>query len=173
MTDLFNQLMVIFGESVGTITLTLLILGLALIILEFFIPGFAFSGVMGIVISLTGIVYRISMGLNFVQSLILISICGLTMLVCYLIFIISIKSGLLSRSQLFCHELSIPQEFDNMEKKSLLGKCGVTTTICKPVGKAIIDENEYEVLAEDSYLDKNMNIKVIRVTNDSVVVIKI
>lgn len=174
MTDLFNQLTIIFGESVGIITLIILGMGLMFMIIEFFIPGFAVFGVTGLVISIGGIVYRIVNGLNFAQSIILVIIYGLLLLSCYIIFILSLKNGLLSRSQLFSKEPSIPYDYDNdTEKKLLLGKEGITSTICKPIGKAVIDGKEYEVLAEDSYLDKDTNIKVIEITDDDVVVSKI
>ena len=173
MVDLFNQLTYIFGETSGAITLAVLITGLILVLFEFFVPGFSVFGILGIVISLGGVVYRIIAGLNTYQIAILIVVWGLTILACYLLFIHSAKSGLLSRSKLFSEKPSLPYDFDDdVEKKLLLGKTGVTTTRCKPVGKAEIDGKEYEVLAENSYLDKDTNIKVIKITNDNVVVSK-
>ena len=173
MTDLFNQLAYIFGESVGTLTLIILTVGLILMISEFFIPGFSLLGISGIVISLGGVVYRVIKGLTLYQIVILMVIWGLTVISCYLLFIHSAKSGLLSHSKLFSEKPSLPYNYDeDVEKKLLLGKTGVTTTICKPVGKAEIDGKEYEVLSENSYLDKDTNIKVIKITDDSVVVSK-
>jgi membrane-bound serine protease (ClpP class) len=174
MTDLFNELAIIFGESVGLITLIILVSGFVLLTAEFFLPGFSLLGIIGTLISLGGVIYRVLMGLSLTQFLILLVIWGLTVISCYILFIHSAKSGLLSHSKMFSEKPSLPYNYDeDIEKKLLLGKVGVVVSRCRPVGKAEIDGKEYEVLSENSYLDKDTNIKVIQITDDQIVVSKI
>jgi membrane-bound serine protease (ClpP class) len=174
MTDLFNQLANIFGESVGMITLIILVIGFVLILTEFFIPGFSLLGIIGTLVSLGGVIYRALMGMTLYQFILLLVIWGLTVVSCYVLFIHSAKSGLLSHSEMFSEKPSLPYNYaEDIEKKLLLGKVGVVVSRCKPVGKAEIDGKEYEVLSENSYLDKDTNIKVIEITDDQIVVSKI
>jgi len=172
--DLFNELKIIFDSTVGAITLIALTLGIIITITEVLIPGFGVMGFTGIGVSIAAIIYRIIKGLTLNQALILFIVYFVILLILYGLLVLSFSKGLLSRSQLFSDKPSIPYDFEKSNNnKMLLGKVGVTSTICKPVGKAVFDGKEYEVISENTYLDKDTDIKVIKVTGDEVVVSKI
>ena len=60
-----------------------------------------------------------------------------------------------------------------MEKKdfaNLIGKIAVTDTPLNPSGMALIDDEIYEVTAEDEFVDEGRGVKVIRIRGNKIIV---
>ncbi len=155
----------------------LFIVGLGLLLVEFFvIPGFGVVGIMGIIcivaslfLSLIG---RFTVVSDFVSA---IKILAISFIVSFAVIMVLIRK--LPRFTPFQHLILNTSESgaegyrsspDTYE--SLLGKEGVSVTMLRPSGTALIDGSKYSVVTEGGYIQKNSRIKVIRVEGYRIVV---
>ena len=144
-----------------------LISGIALLVVEVFMPGFGLPGISGLVLIAAGVVitwntYGAVAGLAV--TLIALALAGISISV-------SIKSaanGKLSRSALFLKE-TVPS-VEHEETEALLGKTGETTTVLNPVGFAEFDGVRLNVITEGGYLAKGVPVKVEKVDGAKIIV---
>ena len=147
-----------------------LLVGVALLVVEVFMPGFGLPGISGLILVTVGIIitwntYGAVAGLAV--TVISLALAGISVS-------ISIKSaanGKLSKSALFLNEETKP--LDHEETAALLGKEGVTATVLNPVGIAEFDGVRLNVLSEGTYLEKGVKVKVIAVEGAKITVRKI
>ena len=152
----------------------LFILGVVLLFVELFVPGFGFFGFAGCGSIIAGIVVRIVDGLNFTQSLMLILMVLAFLGLMSFIMVQSVKHGLLGKSGLFERgsTLSVNHNIADKQTRKLVGKSGKTITNLNLAGKAKIRGKIYDVVSQNSYIEKGSNIKVVKVEGNSIVVRK-
>lgn len=144
-----------------------LLAGVALLLVEVFMPGFGLPGLSGLVLITVGVVmtwntYGAAAGLA--AMLIALALAGISISV-------SLKSaanGKMSRSALFLKDTVVPAEHD--ENEAFLGKTGETVTVLNPVGFAEFDGVRLNVLTEGSYLEKGKPVKVTKVEGNKIIV---
>ena len=144
-----------------------LLVGVALLVVEVFVPGFGLPGVSGLALIVVGVVmtwntYGPVAGLA--ATLIALALAGISISV-------SIKSaanGKLSRSSLILKEVTPP--VDHEENDTLLGKTGKTVTVLNPVGFAEFDGVRLNVATEGSYLEKDRPVQVTKVEGNKIIV---
>lgn len=144
-----------------------LIAGVALLVVEVFVPGFGLPGISGMVLLVAGVVltwnnYGMAAGLSV--SLIALALAGIAVSM-------SIKSashGRLSRSALILKDET--PAADNEALAALLGQEGVTTSVLSPVGMAEFDGVRLEVLSECAYLGKDVKVVVHRIEGNHIIV---
>ena len=160
--------------QMGWLPAVLLAVGLVLLAVEMFVPGFGFFGVTGSISLIAGVVVRICCGLNLAQSLILILMVLGAMWLGLTIMIISAKYGFLSVSGLFESKSTLPANYNKVEKtlKKLVGKSGKTVTKLSMAGKAKIRGKIYNVVSINSYIEPNTNIKVVGIKDNNIMVRK-
>ena len=158
----------VFAFIVTNLPLILcLITGVALLVVEVFMPGFGLPGISGLILVTLGIIitwntYGAVAGLAV--TIISLALAGLSIS----ISIKSAASGRLSRSALFLNEE--PPAMEHEEIEALLGKEGVTTTVLNPVGIAEFDGVRLNVLSEGTYLEKGTRVKVTQVEGAKITV---
>ena len=144
-----------------------LLSGVALLVLEVFVPGFGLPGVSGLILLTVGIVltwstYGIVAGLAVM--LISLALAGISISV-------SLKSaanGRLSKSALILNDVTGSVEHE--EADALLGREGETLTVLNPVGFADFDGVRLNVVSEGTYLDKGVRVKVTQVEGNKIIV---
>ena len=144
-----------------------LIAGVALLVVETFVPGFGLPGISGIVLLVAGVVltwntYGMAAGLSV--SLIALALAGIAIS-------LSIKSaahGKISQSALILKD-ELPGA-ENEELAALLDQEGITTSVLSPVGTAEINGVRLEVISECAYLPKDVPIKVMRIDGNHIIV---
>lgn len=144
-----------------------LIAGVALLVVEVFVPGFGLPGISGIVLLVAGVAltwnnYGMAAGLSV--SLIALALAGIAVSM-------SIKSashGRISRSALILKDET--PAADNEALTALLGQEGVTTSVLSPVGMAEFDGVRLEVLSECAYLGKDVKVVVHRIEGNHIIV---
>lgn len=144
-----------------------LLTGVALLVLEVFVPGFGLPGISGLILLTAGIVmtwmhYGTAAGLAV--TLIALALAGISISVS----IKSAASGKLSKSALILNDVT--QSSENDEAKAFLGREGVTTTVLNPVGIAEFDGVRLNVLSEDSFLERGCRVKVSKVDGTRIIV---
>jgi membrane-bound serine protease (ClpP class) len=96
-------------------------------------------------------------------------------LILFAIFTYSARFGFLSRLGISENKSTISADYASDKKNyaHLLGKQGVTQTVCKPVGKVSINDITYQVFSNGPYLPKGTYVKVIEVDGGTIIVKKI
>lgn len=167
-TDIAN----LFTNSYYIICLVCLAIGLILCAVECFIPGFGVVGITGLVFCTFSIVFLLIMDGTWRQFLFMFGIGLLVLTLVILIAVRSARFGALSKSPLVQKQTALPEDYSADEKnyQYLVGKIGLTETVCKPIGKANIDGITYSVITNGEYVDKNKNIYVAEVDGSTIVV---
>ncbi len=144
-----------------------LIVGVALLVLEVFVPGFGLPGLSGLALLAAAIVIT---WLNYgpvaglAVTLIALALAGISISM-------SVKSaatGRLSKSALVLKETTPP--VDHEETDAFLGREGQTLTVLNPVGFADFDGVRLNVVSEGTYLEKGARVKVTQVEGTKIIV---
>lgn len=148
--------------------ITLTLLGLILVLAEMFLPGMIL-GLLGVALLIAAIVVGyVEFGL-IGGSMILAGISSASVIM-FLLWMkyfqkTSVGRGLTLGTQL-------PSGNDLPSSERLVGKSGTTTTDLKPSGRATIDGERYDVLADNGYISSGENVSVVLVEGSRIVVRK-
>lgn len=147
------------------------VVGIGLLVLEAFMPGFGLPGISGIVMEIVAI------ALTWVNHG-PVAALGLTIIVLSLIAIaisMSLRSatkGRLSRSKIILKERESNEEgYRSAEDMQVfLGKEGETTTVCRPTGMAEFDGVKLNVVSEGEFLPAGTRVRIVQVEGSRIVV---
>ena len=114
---MLESLITLFQGTYGLITAICLVVGLVLMAIEIFIPGFGICGITGIALIVFSIVFRTVTSHDFLHLLYLVIITLLVAGINLLIVTKSAKSGLLSKTPLVEKNTAIPKDYGSNEKK--------------------------------------------------------
>lgn len=153
-----------------------LCIGVILIFIECFVPGFGFFGISGLTCLVGGIIANGIITKSIVQTLFLIALFTVVLFIIFLIFVRSAKYGLLSKTPLVETHTAVPKDYADKNKNklnNLIGQRGVTITPFTPSGKFEIDNKIYDGITQGEALDKNCVIKVIDVEGNKIEIEKV
>lgn len=155
--------------NLSTISIILFIVGLILIIVEMFQPGFGAAGISGIILLLTGILITAKSVLEgIIMALVILLILGILLTIVFY----SANKGRLSRTLILRAATDRESGFSGTEDlKYLLGKTGVAYTPLRPAGSAEIEGVRLDVVTEGEYIEKGTAIAVTKVEGNRIVVI--
>ena len=151
--------------------LVCLIVGLALIVLEAFMPGFGIAGIAGIVLHVISVVLTwINHGpvAALGMTIILLSIITIAISVS----LRSAANGKLSRSKLVLKETESNEAGyrSSEDMQVFLGKEGVATTVLRPTGMAEFDDVKLNVVSDGEFIQSGTRVKIVRVEGSRIVV---
>lgn len=147
------------------------LLGLILLIVEVFMPGFGLPGITGIVLEIACIILTY-VGHGSMAAL------GVTLIILAVIAITislalrSANKGRLSKSAVILTETESAEDgyVATRDMEIFLGKNGVTTTVLRPTGMAEFDGVKLNVQSDGEYIAKGENVRVDHVDGARVVV---
>ncbi len=147
-----------------------LIIGLALVIIEMFMPGFGFIGLSGFTLLVGAVVFTwINYG-AMVGSLMMIAVLILV-IVCVVVSLRSASKGRLSRSRIFLkQEDNTTPQAAAVKAAVNAGDEGVTETALRPAGFALIRGERVNVISEGQFIDKGVSVRVTQVEGGKIVV---
>ncbi len=160
----------VFG-SLWVPCLILSILGIAFLIGELFLPGFGVAGICGVLCLIAVSIMQFMSASPLVATLVTI-VLGLILVVMVIIFMRSMKNGLLFRSPIVLKD-QIESEAVNLtdaKPETLIGKTGVALTPLRPSGIALIDGKRYSVETQATFTDKDTEVTVIAVDGPKITV---
>lgn len=174
--EFFYQFGLLFSNMQWYVAVCLVI-GLALLLIEVFQPGFGMFGILGTVLLAVGTILRAIFHTPeddvLVQVFQLIFLLAIIILIAFILFLIGNKRNWFKRSSIFTqNDTAVDTVFsDGTENFNMLkGKNGVTATDLRPVGKATIDRKTYDVVAESFFIDKGTKVEVIAVEGSKITV---
>jgi membrane-bound serine protease (ClpP class) len=146
--------------------LIMFIMGIALLILEMFVPGFGVAGISGIVLLVLAAVFQAR---TFEQGLILIVLMGIIVGAAAVIFFKSASKGAVFRSDMVLKEKSLKAEELVVLQP---GDIGTALTILRPAGSAIFEDKRYDVISQGDFISRDTPIRVVSVEGNKIIVEK-
>lgn len=175
----WNDFAEIFVGEYAWLTITLMVLGIILCIIEAVIPGFGFFGIAGILCEVGAVLVHAFLcnGIEHpLQILILIVMIVLVVLLIFLLFVRSARFGLLGKTPIVENNTAIPKDYgqkDQDKLKSYIGKEAITLTECKPLGKIRICDEIIEVSTKGGLISKGEVVKIVAVEDNVVYISKL
>ncbi len=171
---MLESLTTLFQGTYGMVTGICLAVGLVLLAIEIFIPGFGVCGITGVTLLVFSVIFRVVTSQNYVHFFYLLLIIAVGVGLSLLIAIRSARFGLLSKTPIIENSSAIPTDYASNNKNFgfLLNKVGCTKTICKPSGKMELDNIEYQVISNGDYIDAGTQVRVIEVDGNTIIVKK-
>ncbi len=170
---MWNEIVQLFS-GLSIIAMILLLVGLVLLMVEIFVPGFGIFGILGAIFSLGGIITKICIGTTLTQILIMLAFSVISILILFVLLTISARVGIVKRSAFVQDKTSVPVNYDKVKEYSkLVGKVGFAKSDCNPVGKMSFNDKVYEVNSVDNFIEKNSKVKVVEVKGDRIYVKKV
>ncbi len=144
---------------------TFISLGLILLLIEMFTPGFSIPGISGIVLLVIGC-YK-AFALSPLWG-IFISLSSLLLVVVF--FKLFQRSPMWRKIRLDARETKEQGFSSSLDLSGLLHKSGVTVSILRPAGIALIDGKRIDVIAESLFINKDKKVNVVKVEGNKVTV---
>lgn len=141
------------------------IVGVILVSIEVFLPGFEILGIIGIISLIISWVKTVIV-LKYGVGLLLIS---LEIVLLYLILNVFIKY---IKNKLTLKETNLSLNFKS-ELESFVGKEGIAKTDLKPVGKVIFDDMQVEAISNNEYIEINTKVKCLKTLENKIYVEKL
>lgn len=143
-----------------------LLIGMVLVIVEVFLPGFGLPGFTGILLMGVGIVMiGVHFGALIAVGVLLVLIAVLAVLISWVLRQASQGKG---HGELFLQEKG---EFDHHEDMQVLvGKTGLTQSVLRPAGIGDFDGVRLNVVTEGGFIEKDVQIEIIRVDGAKIIV---
>ena len=139
-----------------------LIVGIVLLVVEMFVPGFGVAGGIGLASLIAAIVLRAD---TLQNALITLALILLIVLVFGYFFFRSFSKGALSRSRVVLNE-SIHAESSPMTRQDaerLIGREGVALNLLRPAGNADFDGERLDVVTAGEFVEKGRRVRIERI----------
>ena len=151
--------------------LILCIVGIALLIIELFLPGFGVSGIMGILCLASVIVIQFITATP-TAAYIVFAVLMAVLILMIVLFMRSMKKGILFRSPIVLKEKIEAEAVtpSSVDIDSLIGKQGIAATPLRPSGIVIIDGKRYSVETQAVFVDKDATVTVVSIEGSRIIV---
>ena len=154
--------------NVSWISITLFVVGIGLIVVEMFEPGFGVFGIFG-VISLIGCIFVTASTVT--EGIMLTAFFFVILLIMLGIFLFFVSKGKLPGKLVLKDAESRNDGYSGTKDlKEYLGKTGVVSSICRPVGNVDFDGKKIEVVSQGEFIEKGKTVEVIEIEGNRVVV---
>ena len=145
--------------------LALLVLGLALAVLEMYLPGFGAPGVLGGLCLVAGIVM---LGDDPMEALIATMSMVALLGVALSLSIRSLASGRLAKSKLVLNEA--PTALSEQDLSYFVGHRGVASTVLRPAGIGEFEGVKLNVVSDGEFIESGTKVRIERVEGNRIVV---
>ena len=156
-------------QMIEPVALILFIVGLVLLTIELFVPGFGIFGVLGIVCLILCIVFQAK---TLTQGLLMLLIIGAIITLFALLFARSLKKGWLYRSSVVLKSSENSEDgfVAGSDYSHLVGRHGISITTLRPAGAAEFDGKKADVLTDGEFLPTGTPVVVVRVEGSRIFV---
>lgn len=169
---LIAMMMFFFGHLIaglaGLEVLLLFLIGIALIVAEFFVPG-GILGILGLVAIIASILLS---GNSIVYMGIALSIALLAAVIGMVIMVKFLGKNLDLLKRIILNDSTNTESgyVSNVNRLELIGKTGLTRTPLRPSGTIVIEDERIDAVTEGGYIDKEKQVKVVKVEGSRIVV---
>jgi membrane-bound ClpP family serine protease len=154
-----------FLNDLTVLSIVLFLIGIILLVIEMFHPGFGLAGILGVILLVADIFITAK---TFQQGLILTAVCGVLFLVIILIGARLASKGKLPKF-LVLKEATDGKPGD-LKKKDYIGKIGITETELRPAGIVSIDGVRMDVISTGEFIKRGEKVEVVETDGNRIVV---
>ncbi len=148
--------------------LLMMIVGVALLVVEMYVPGFGAPGISGIALLVLGFVL---LKPPLAEGLILFAILAAILCVALSICLYSASKGRLSRSKLVLNDVAVSASAaETNDLNYFIGREGVTHTALRPAGIGEFDGVKLNVVSDGEFVARGKPIRVQSVEGNRIVV---
>lgn len=158
-------------QSIGLLSAIFFIIGFVLVVIEMFVPGFGIAGISGLIILGLGIFVTADTILEvFILTIIILTILGLLIS----ILLRAARKGKIYKGIVLSTAIG-KQRKDGLsdDLNYFLGKTGITLTILRPAGTIDLEGVKLDVVSQNEYIEKGVQVKITKVEGRKIVVKKI
>lgn len=151
--------------------LVCVIAGLALLIVEVFMPGFGIPGISGIILLIvSAVLLWINAGPLAALGLVVVIVALIAILLS--ITLKSAANGRLSKSPIILKDAERPEDgyLASNDMSIFIGREGETRTVLRPSGIADFDGVRLNVVSDGMYIKQGMRVRIDRVEGSRIVV---
>ena len=179
---MFNEISLLFtgmtASALGNVALAFFVIGIVLIFIEEFMPGFGVFGILGLISSVVAIVLRALVGdaYNVVAQIFIMLFFQIAFAaVGFLVIVILSKTGLVNRSWMVQNATAVSTEYSHgtANYTYLIGMQGVAATDLKPVGKGEFGGKIYDVDSGGPFITKGEYIRVESIEGVKITVVRL
>ena len=157
-----------FVEAIDTLQAIILILGLVLLVVEVFVPGFGIAGGTGLLLLILGIILTAR---NAFEAFMMVLVLLVILAIFLTIILRSAKKGVLARRGVLQSAARAEDGYrSTSENVDLVGREGITLTVLRPAGSADFAGEKLDVVAEGTFIQSQTRVKVVRVEGRRIVV---
>ena len=147
-----------------------LLIGIALLVIECFLPGFGVPGISGLVMEGVALYFTASRYGTAAALVLIAAVLFITGIVIFLSFR-SASKGRLSKTKFILNETEQAQP--ELPFLPATGAEGTALTVLRPSGTALFGEQRLDVVTEGDYIRQGQSVRVVRVDGSKVVVRKV
>jgi len=148
--------------------LLMMVVGVALLVVEMYVPGFGAPGISGIALLVLGFVL---LKPPLAEGLILFAILAAILCIALSICLYSASKGRLSRSKLVLNDVAVSASAaETNDLNYFIGREGVTHTALRPAGIGEFDGVKLNVVSDGEFIGKDKPIRVQSVEGNRIVV---
>ncbi|WP_432402441.1 NfeD family protein [Wukongibacter sp. M2B1] len=158
-------------DGLGLLSAVFFGLGLILMVIEIYVPGFGVWGIAGITCFIVGIIVTAD---TLIEALILMMILLAIIGIIFTILLHSISKGKLPKNMVL--STSVKKEdcyIGTSDMKYFLNRQGRTLTKLRPVGTVDFDGVKLDAVSEGEFISKGTMVEVIKVDGRRIIVRKI
>ena len=151
--------------------LILMLVGIVLLVVEMYIPGFGVPGLLGLAsLALSFFLLRPTLE----QGLVLLAVLAAILCVALSIMLITASKGRLSKSRLVLNDVAVPADAsENNDLNYFIGRTGVAHTALRPAGIGEFDGVKLNVVSDGEFISAGRPICVQSVSGNRIVVSEI
>ena len=155
-------------SSITVLSVVLFVIGIALMIIEMYMPGFGLWGILGI-ICLAADVFVTAKSVE--QGLILAAFIFIILIILFIIFAVLASHGKLPGKLVLRQSTDRSSGFSAAKDMScLVGTCGVTITPLRPAGNAEFNGVRLDVVSQGDYIEAGVPVEVIEASGNRIIV---
>lgn len=145
-----------------------MLVGIVLLAVEVFMPGFGVPGISGLTLLVIGVVitwvnYGALVGLGMTVAV--LALLGITVS----ISLKSAKNGRLAKSLVLQDEVDI-EKADERDMQMFVGEVGTTLTPLRPVGSAEFACGKLSVSSDGEFIEKGTGVRIMRIVGTTILV---
>lgn len=155
-------------SDLSTISIILFLVGIILMIVEMFTPGFGLAGLSGIAILIFDVIYSAN---SFQQGFWLMLFVMTVVAIFFIVFLYMISHDKLPSKMILKDATSHKSGFSSAaDKQQLIAVEGVSVTELRPAGIADLNDQRLDVVSHGDYIERNKRIRVIAVEGNRIIV---
>ena len=155
-------------SSISMLSVALFVVGIVLMVIEMYMPGFGVCGILGI-ICLAADVFVTAKSIE--QGLILAAFIFIILIILFIIFAVLASHGRLPGKLVLRQSTDRSSGFSSAKDMScLVGASGVTITPLRPAGNAEFNGVRLDVVSQGDYIESGVPVEVIETSGNRIIV---